>query len=142
MAILGTDNLQRAHLLGAAVLQNAIAESGYAMNKEIITVHSHLPDAADIEKRKFHSAFKDRAALADETPRQKLFAAQKTSPETAANIPAYNSNQRTVNRTRQQNRSQMSETPSLKGFEIPELLPMAHSGEKLMYYDKGPKMKK
>ena len=32
MAILDTDNLQMAHL-GAAVLQNAMAESGYTMNK-------------------------------------------------------------------------------------------------------------
>ena len=32
--------------------------------------------------------------MADETPRQTIFAAQKTSAEeTAANIPAYNSNQ-------------------------------------------------
>ena len=109
---------------------------------EVITVHSHLPDPADIEKRKLHSALKERAALAHETPRQKLFAAQKTSPETAANIRAYNSNQRTVNRTRQQNRSQMNETSSLKKFEIPELLPMAHSGAKLMYYDSGPQDEK
>ena len=29
----GTDNLQMAHLLGTAVLQNAMAESGYATNK-------------------------------------------------------------------------------------------------------------
>ena len=36
---------------------------------EVITVHSHLPYQADIEKRKFHSALKDRAAMADENPR-------------------------------------------------------------------------
>ena len=103
---------------------------------EVITAHSHLPDPADIEKRKFRSALKDRAAMADETPRQTIFAAQKDiNRETAANIPAYHSNQRTVNRTRQQNRPQMSEPSSLRGFEIPELLQMAHSGEKFMYYD-------
>ena len=33
---------------------------------------------------------------------------------------------------RQQNRSQMNETLSLKVFEIPELLQIAHSGEKFM----------
>ena len=110
---------------------------------EVITAHSHLPDPADIEKRKFRSALKDRAAMADETPRQTIFAAQKDiNRETAANIPAYHSNQRTVNRTRQQNRPQMSEPSSLRGFEIPELLQMAHSGEKFMYYDSGPQDEK
>ena len=33
MARLGTDNLQMADLLGAVVLQNALAMSGYAMKK-------------------------------------------------------------------------------------------------------------
>ena len=32
----------------------------------------------------------------------------------------------------------MSEPSSLKGFQIPELLQMAHSDEKFMYYDSGP----
>ena len=32
----------------------------------------------------------------------------------------------------------MSEPSSLKGFEIPEFLQMAHSGEKFMYFDSGP----
>ena len=36
----------------------------------------------------------------------------------------------------------MSELLSLKGFEIPELLQMAHSGEKFMYYDSGPQGEK
>ena len=81
--------------------------------------------------------------MADETSRQTIFAAQKDiNRETAANIPAYNSNQRTVNRTGQQNRPQMSEPSSLKGFEIPESLQMAHSGEKFMYYDSGPQDEK
>ena len=39
------------------------------------------------------------------------------------------------NRTRQQNCPQMREPSSLKGFEIPELLHMIHSGEKFFYYD-------
>ena len=87
---------------------------------EVITVHCHLPDPADIENRKIRSALKDRAAMADEIPRQTIFTAQKDiNRETADNIPAYNSNQRTVNRTRPQNRPQMSEPSSLKGFEIP-----------------------
>ena len=49
---------------------------------EVITAHSHLPDPADIEKRKFRSALKDRAGMADETPRQTIFAAQFTSADT------------------------------------------------------------
>ena len=110
---------------------------------EVITVHSHLPDPADIEKRKFRLALKDRAAMADETPRQAIFAAQKyINRETAANIPAYNSNQRTVNRRRQQNRPQTSEPSSLKGFEVPDLLQMAHSGDKFMYFDSRPQDEK
>ena len=36
----------------------------------------------------------------------------------------------------------MSEPSSLKGFEIPELLQMVHSGEKFMYYDSGPQDEK
>ena len=43
-----------------------------------------------------------------------------------------------TNRTREQNRPQKSEPSSLKGFQIPELLQMAHSDEKFMYYDSGP----
>ena len=39
---------------------------------EVITVHSHLPDPAGIEKRKFRSALKHSAAMADETPRQTI----------------------------------------------------------------------
>ena len=65
---------------------------------EVITVHSHLPDPADIEKMKFRTALKDRAAMADETPRQTTFAAQKDiNRETAVKIISYNSNQRAVN---------------------------------------------
>ena len=66
---------------------------------EVITVHSHFLDAADIEKRKFSAALKDRAAMTDRTPGQTKFAAQKDiNRETGANIPAYNSNKRTRNR--------------------------------------------
>ena len=62
---------------------------------EVIAVLSHLPDPEDIEKRKFRSASQDRAAMAGETPRQTIFAAQKDiNREAAANILAYNSNQR------------------------------------------------
>ena len=70
---------------------------------EFIKVYSHLPDPA-ILKIELYSALIDRAAIADETPRQTKTTAQKDiSIETADNIPAYNSNQRTVNKI-QQNR--------------------------------------
>ena len=142
MAILGTDNLQMAHLLGAAVLTKCNGRVRLRNEQiEVITVHSHLPDPADIEKKKFRLALKDIAAMADETPRQATFAAQKyINRETAANIPAYN--QRTVNRRRQQNRPQTSEPWSLKGFEVPELLQVAHSGEKFIYFDSPPQDEK
>ena len=64
-------------------------------NEHIEVITGHWPEPADIEKRKFHSALKDRAAMADETPLQTIFAVQKDiNRESAANIPAYNSNQR------------------------------------------------
>ena len=57
---------------------------------EVITVHSYLPDPADIEKKKFRSTLKDRAAMADATPRQTKVAAKNTSTEKQqqATIPA------------------------------------------------------
>ena len=95
---------------------------------EVITVHSHLTNPADTEKQKFRSALTDRAAMTDETPRQTKLAAQKEiNRETAANIPAYNSNQRTFNRTRPQVRPQMNEPSTLKEFEIPDLLKMVRT---------------
>ena len=76
--------------------------------------------------------------MADGTPRQTNFAPQKDiNREKEAKIPAYNSNQRTVNRIRQQNCSQMNEPSSLQGFEFSELLQMAPSGEKFMYQYSG-----
>ena len=48
---------------------------------KVVTVHSHLPDPADIEKRKFRSALKDRAAMADETHDKQFLPLKKTSTE-------------------------------------------------------------
>ena len=48
---------------------------------EVITVHSHLPDPADFEKRKLRSALKDRAPMADETPAKQYLLVKKTSTE-------------------------------------------------------------
>ena len=81
MAILGTDNLEIAHPLGAAVLQNAMAEWLRNDQIEVITVHSTLPDPADFEKRKIRSALKDRAPMADETPAKQYLPVKKTSTE-------------------------------------------------------------
>ena len=41
-------------------------------NVTIINDHSHYPDPADIEKRKFRTALKTRAVVADEPPRQTI----------------------------------------------------------------------
>ena len=41
-------------------------------NVTIINDHSRFPDPADIEKRKFRTALKTRAGVADEPPRQTI----------------------------------------------------------------------
>ena len=57
---------------------------------KIVNEHIHLPDPAEIEKRKFRAALKERAAMADETPSHAIFAVQKgINRETLANIPIY-----------------------------------------------------
>ena len=48
---------------------------------EVITVHSHLPDPAYIEKKKVRSALKDRAAMSDETPAKQYLLPRTTSTE-------------------------------------------------------------
>ena len=105
---------------------------------KIVNEHSHLPDPAEIEKRKFRAALKERAAMADETPRHAIFAVQKgINRETAANIPVYRTNQRTVNRVRQQKRPFMPEPATLKGFTIPTELQVCHNGESFLFHDSG-----
>ena len=102
----------------------------------IIIPHSHLPDPAEIEKRKFRAALKERATMADETPRHAIFAVQKDiNRETAANIHVYSTNKRLVNRVRQQNRPFMPEPATLKGFTIPTELQVCHSGETFLFHD-------
>ncbi len=89
-------------------------------------------------KSRFRSALKNRAAETDETPRQAIFNNQRTiTRETAASIPVYTANQRTVNRVRQNTRPQMPEPTSLAGFEIIETLQQCPSGEKFLYFDTG-----
>ena len=39
--------------------------------------HSHFPDPADIEKRKFSTVLKTRASVADESPRQTILSVQR-----------------------------------------------------------------
>ena len=46
-------------------------------NVTIINDHSHFPDPADIEKRKFRTALKTRAVVADEPPRQTILSVQR-----------------------------------------------------------------
>ena len=75
---------------------------------EVITVHSRLLDPADIKKRNFCSALKDRATMAEKTPAKKIAAQKDVNRETAANTPAYNSNQMTISKKHQQNCPQMS----------------------------------
>ena len=104
----------------------------------IITEHSHFPDPAEIEKRKFRSNLKQRAVIADEVPRQTILACQRQiTREAAVAIPLYAANQRCVNRQRQARRPQMAEPFKLTGFTIPEALQKTYSGEQFLYHDSG-----
>ena len=108
-------------------------------NVTIINEHSHFPDPADIEKRKFRTALKTRAVVSDEPPRQTILSVQRDiNRETAAVIPSYSANQRTINRVKQEKRPRMQEPQSLTDFELPELLKVTHSGERFLHFDSGP----
>ena len=108
-------------------------------NVTIINDHSHFPDPADIEKRKFRTALKTRAVVSDEPPRQTILSVQRDiNRETAAVIPSYSANQRTINRVKQEKRPRMQEPQSLTDFELPELLKVTHSGERFLHFDSGP----
>ena len=108
-------------------------------NVTIINEHSHFPDPADIEKRKFRTALKTRAVVSDEPPRQTILSVQREiNRETAAVIPSYSANQRTINRVKQEKRPRMQEPQSLTDFELPELLKVTHSGERFLHFDSGP----
>ena len=74
MAILGTDGASSWHCSNTKCKGRVRFRNEQI---EVITVHSHVPAPADIEKRKFYSAFKNRAAMADETTRQTISSAQK-----------------------------------------------------------------
>ena len=105
----------------------------------LINDHSHFPDPADIDKRKFRTALKTRAVVADEPPRQTILSVQRDiNRETAAVIPSYSANQRTINRIKQEKQPRMQEPQSLTDFELPELLKVTHSGERLLHFDSGP----
>ena len=87
-------------------------------NVTIINEHSHFPDPADIEKRKFRTALKTRAVVSDEPPRQTILSVQRDiNRETAAVIPSYSANRRTINRVKQEKRPRMQEPQSLTDFE-------------------------
>ena len=80
--------------------------------------------------------------MADETPRQIIFATQKDIVENQR--PEFLHTTQTkwqLTEHGNKNRPQMSEPLWLKGFEIPEILQMAR-GEKFMYYDSGPQVEK
>ena len=60
---------------------------------KIIEDHCYFPDPADIEKFKFRKILIDRAAVSDVTPRQTIFAAQRSvSRETTVHLPSDSSN--------------------------------------------------
>ena len=108
-------------------------------NVTIINEHSNFPDPADIEKRKFRTALKTKAVVSDEPPRQTILSVQRDiNRETAAVIPSYSANQRTINRVKQEKRPRMQEPHSLTDFELPELLKVTHSGERFLHFDSGP----
>ena len=108
-------------------------------NVTIINDHSHFPDPADIEKRKFRTALKARAVVADELPRQTILSVQRDiNRETAAVISSYSANQRSINRVKQEKRRRIQEPQSLTVFELPELLKVTHSGERFLHIDSGP----
>ena len=75
--------------------------------------------------------------MSDEPRRQTILSVQRdVNRETAAVIPSYSANQRTINRVKQEKRPRMQEPQSLTYFELPELL--KHSGERFLHFDSGP----
>ncbi len=105
-------------------------------NCEIVTSHSNAPDPAEVEKRRFRTALKNRAAGTDETPRQDVFNIQRTiTRENPAAIPVYSANQRTITRVTQNTLHQMPEQTSLAGFKVSEALQHCPSGENYFYFD-------
>ncbi len=103
-------------------------------NCETVTPHSHAPDPAEVEKRRFRTALKNRGADTDETPRQAIFNIQRIITETAAAIPIYTTNQRTINRVRQNTRPQMPEPTSLTGFQIPKPCSTVHPAKISLFW--------
>ena len=110
MAILDTGNLLMPHLLGAAVLQNAIPESGYAMSKSKLSQFTAIYQIMQIEK----------IPLGIETQNSTTnnICCSKTSVEKLRAIFPPTTQAKGQLRTRQQNSPQTSELSSLNGLDI------------------------
>ena len=66
--------------------------------------------------------------MAKNSKRKTLFVAEKyIKIKSAAIVPAYNPNQKTVAKTQQQNREQICDSLSLKGFEFQNIRHMDYS---------------
>ena len=138
MLILNTEHWQTTPFPGIA--QKVVAMAVCVQNSvEIVKDHCYFPDPADIEKRRFRKAFKDRAAVTDVTPRQTIFTAQcDINRETAVPLPSYSANQHAVNRVRREKRPKMADSTSLTGFELPLALKKTHNGAQFLRHDPRP----
>ena len=86
----------------------------FQVNVIIINDHSHFHDPADFEKRKFRTAPKTRAVVADEPSRRTILSVRiDINREKAAIISIYSANQRTVNRANHEKKAQKAGTKTL-----------------------------
>ena len=85
---------------------------------KVITVHRQWHDPADTEKKIPHCVRIQSSHGWRNSTKYNICCTDDILRETVAIVSVYNSNQRTPNRTRQQNRPQLSEPSLLDKFEI------------------------
>ena len=102
-----------------------------------VSEHCHEPQPEKVEEKLFRAEFRTQAVLTEEKPKSVFLVAQRfVIVESGPTLPSYPSNQRLINRVRQEIQPKIEDDETLK-FTLPEELKMTHSGEAFFHYDTG-----